>query len=238
MSKFCFFVFHFIISCSCLYEICVIHEKRGDHIKANDTFHILSAKLRDIGIESEFYNDKNGKESIQLEESLMKYRLVEKNVLLFADVVKIVGKVIQRYDYKLALQCLKVALVTYKKHLNGNSPRIEETLYLISINYTNLFQYEDALLPILNTLQIQEQRKVKDENAMEKSLHLCAKVHSYVGNVDSAISLFNKAIILTKSRRANKVLNNIVTENYGENNFILDVSASTKSNIHLCLIIN
>ena len=49
---------------------------------------------------------------------------------------------------------------------------------------------------------------------MEKSLHLCAKVHSYVGNVDSAISLFNKAIILTKSRRANKVLNNIVTENY------------------------
>ena len=78
MSKFCFFVFHFIISCSCLYEICVIHEKRGDHIKANDTFHILSAKLRDIGIESEFYNDKNGKESIQLEKALMKYRLVEK----------------------------------------------------------------------------------------------------------------------------------------------------------------
>ena len=43
-----------------------------------------------------------------------------------------------------------------KKYLKGNSPRIEETLYLISINYTNLFQYKDALLPILNTLQIQE----------------------------------------------------------------------------------
>ena len=53
--------------------------------------------------------------------------------MLFADVVKIVGKVIQRYDYKLALQCLKGALVTYNKHLNGNSPRIEETLNLISI---------------------------------------------------------------------------------------------------------
>ena len=85
------------LSCSYLYEICVIHEKRGDHTKANGTFHILSAKLRDIKI-SEFYNDKNGKESIQLDKSLMKYKLVEKNVMLFDDVVKIVGKVIQRYD--------------------------------------------------------------------------------------------------------------------------------------------
>ena len=63
--------------------------------------------------------------------------LGEDTVVLYADVVKIFGELIQTYYYALVLQCLK-NIAIYNQDLKGIFPHIEETLYLISINYTTI----------------------------------------------------------------------------------------------------